>query len=639
MSSNKFAATLYPNTGLSIADFTGNSHSTPGNVGICLCGGGSRALSAGMGQLRALRHLCSDDGVDLLSQTKAISTVSGGSWLGISFEYQSCVTDDNFLNNYVENPYDLTQTEMEQLPPGNIGQQVTSNFSVLDIAAQALYYYTIKKTPADMLWQTVIGKHILSPYDLYKPIDKASPTQAFSYDNDAVQDILKLPNQNPELAAVPFVTLSSNANRPFFICNTAMFVQGAEPEMGDYQYLAPVQCTPFFTGIVGNPGGADVNGKRPGGGGVTSFAFNSVLDTVAAEAVTINEQRPWSIMDSVGASSAAFAETLANLFAKWSSDPMQFLQDMQKSGGRALSYLQDELTSSEFAQASQWLEGLARIDASGVAPAELFEMIGTPLSEAERLHAVLSKLSLKEIVPKYNYWPVTAATPDPDIQPTLFADGGNLENTGIASMLSYRDIDKVIAFINSPTLLAPASAEQPPPVTVDTATGIVTTAIEVDSQIPPLFGYQPYSESDGTYTPYNGGIHISKQTAWGVHNQVFPEVAFSDFLSGIWTAASGSKGPAIYKQVLSVMANEWFGVVARGSITCVWVYTSRVSDWEEKLNPGVKSLLDGLKKFPNYSTLDTELSPVEINLLASLTSWSVANANNRQLFVDLYRDG
>ncbi len=638
MSSNKFAATLYPNTGLSVADFTGDSCSTPGNVGVCLSGGGSRALSAGMGQLRALRHLRSDDGVDLLSQTKAISTVSGGSWLGISFEYQSGVTDDNFLNKYVENPYDLTQAEMEQLPPGNIGQQVTSNFSVPDIAAQALYYYTIKKTPADMLWQTVIGKHILSPYALYKPVDNGSPTQAFSYDNDAVHEILKLPNQNPELSAVPFVTLRSNAI-PFFICNTAMFVLGAEPEMGEYKYLAPVQCTPFFTGIVGNPGGTDANGKSPGGGGVTSFAFNSVLNTVAAEAVIINEQRPWSIMDIVGTSSAAFAETLANLFAEWRSDSEQFKRDMQQSGFRALSYLQDELTSSEFAQASQWMEGLARIDASGVAPVELFEMIGTPLSEAEGLHAVLGKLSLKELVPKYNYWPVTAAAPDPKIQPTLFADGGNLENTGIASMLSYRDIDKVIAFINSPTLLAPASAKQPPPVIVDTTTGIVTTAIEVDSQIPPLFGYQPYSESDGTYTPYNGGIHISKQTAWGVHNQVFPEMAFPDFLSGIWAAAGGSKGPAIYKQVLSVMANEWFGVAARDNITCVWVYTSRVSDWEDKLNPDVKSMLDRLKKFPNYSTLDTELSSVEVNLLASLTAWSVANDNNRQLFIDLYRDG
>ena len=33
-----------------VSSFTGNSNPTPGNVGVCLSGGGSRALSCGMGQ-------------------------------------------------------------------------------------------------------------------------------------------------------------------------------------------------------------------------------------------------------------------------------------------------------------------------------------------------------------------------------------------------------------------------------------------------------------------------------------------------------------------------------------------------------------------------------------------------------------
>lgn len=137
MSNSSFTASLSPGTELSIDAFTGSPHPTPGNVGLCLCGGGSRALSAGMGQLRALRHLCTSDGTSLLSQTKAISTVSGGSWLGITFEYQARVSDDIFLNHY-ENPADLTQEGIKQLPKGNIGLQVTENFSVPDIAVQAL---------------------------------------------------------------------------------------------------------------------------------------------------------------------------------------------------------------------------------------------------------------------------------------------------------------------------------------------------------------------------------------------------------------------------------------------------------------------------------------------------------------------
>ncbi len=638
MPKGNFTATLYPGSQLSIDDLTGGRHPTPGNVGVCLCGGGSRALSAGMGQLRALHHLCSDDGVTLLSQTKAISTVSGGSWLGISYEYQKSVSDDVFLNRYIENPTDLTRTEIEHLPNGNIGQQVTKEFSVADIALQALLCYLFADTPADMLWQTVIGKHILSPYGLYQPTRGNAPTLAFSYDSAAVQNILNLPNQNPALVDTPFLTLSNNAVRPYFICNTAMFVQGAEPKLGDYQYLAPVQCTPFFTGIVGSPGGTDANGKSPGGGGVTSFAFNSILNANNQPEVTIGEQRPWSIMDSVGASSAAFAETLVNLFSQWQADTAHLVQELQQRGGRAMQFIQGGMEPRQAAAANQWLESISNIRTADMDHATLLQRMAQHKLARGDLPDILSSIAT-DIVPQYSYWPVTSATPDPNIQPTRFADGGNLENTGVASMLSYCDIDNVISFINSTTLLAPASANPSPAVIVDQATQVITTEIEVDSQIPPLFGYQPYSKDEGTYTPYDGGSNISKKTAWGVHNQVFLSAAFAEFLSGIWNAAGGSSTPAIYKQELSVIENDWFGVAARENpITCVWVYTSTVTAWESQLNVDVKKALDGLAKFPNYDTLNTELTPTEINLLASLTAWSVANDDNKDVFIDLYRD-
>jgi hypothetical protein len=73
MSNSSFTASLYTGPELSVDAFTGGTHPTPGNVGICLSGGGSRALSAGMGQLRALRHLCTSDGASLLSQTNGKS--------------------------------------------------------------------------------------------------------------------------------------------------------------------------------------------------------------------------------------------------------------------------------------------------------------------------------------------------------------------------------------------------------------------------------------------------------------------------------------------------------------------------------------------------------------------------------------
>src|SRR5580700_11294480 len=72
---------------LSVNQFYVTPPATPGNVGVCLSGGGSRALTAGMGQLRALTKLVAANGQSLLAQVKALSTVSGGSWIGVPFIY------------------------------------------------------------------------------------------------------------------------------------------------------------------------------------------------------------------------------------------------------------------------------------------------------------------------------------------------------------------------------------------------------------------------------------------------------------------------------------------------------------------------------------------------------------------------
>src|SRR5690349_19897689 len=86
---------------LKIADFVDFPPSTtPGNVGVCLSGGGSRAMVAGMRQLQALKKLSNEKG-SLLGHTKSLSSVSGGSWVGVPFTYltSSCL-DDDFLGLY-----------------------------------------------------------------------------------------------------------------------------------------------------------------------------------------------------------------------------------------------------------------------------------------------------------------------------------------------------------------------------------------------------------------------------------------------------------------------------------------------------------------------------------------------------------
>jgi hypothetical protein len=90
-------------SGLRVSNFVRRPASdTPGNVAVCLSGGGSRAMTAGMGQLLALKNLTTGNGQSLLGKTKAISTVSGGSWVGTTFEYLTDpeISDDDYLGTY-----------------------------------------------------------------------------------------------------------------------------------------------------------------------------------------------------------------------------------------------------------------------------------------------------------------------------------------------------------------------------------------------------------------------------------------------------------------------------------------------------------------------------------------------------------
>ena len=154
--------------------------------------------------------------------------------------------------------------------------------------------------------------------------------------------------------------------------------------------------------------------------------------------------------------------------------------------------------------------------------------------------------------------------------PSQFADGGNLENTGIAALLAYSDIDSIIAFINPMTVMQPGAYG-----VADGHGGFIPgTTLIVDACIPPLFGYQPYEtgglgENEG-YVRYDQSSSSKYQMY--ANNQVFEAAAFPALLQGLW-AASGSGSyarPAIFTQRLAVRPNTWFGVTSAREVTVVW---------------------------------------------------------------------
>src|SRR6516162_2047035 len=184
-----FSVGMTPTTGsLSIHQFYVTPPTTPGNVGVTLSGGGSRALTAGMGQLRALCKLAAN-GESLLAQVKTLSTVSGGSWLGVPFIYlpPGSSSDTAYLGPWIENQSTLTPALLAHLPEGNAGVPISSPlFSPELLAVQALLLYAVLRVPPDMLWQTIIGLNILAEYGLDATTFHLTPIETFSFDSTAV---------------------------------------------------------------------------------------------------------------------------------------------------------------------------------------------------------------------------------------------------------------------------------------------------------------------------------------------------------------------------------------------------------------------------------------------------------------------
>ena len=573
-----------------------------GGVGICLSGGGSRAMGAGIGQLQALEQLTSGS-ASLLSQVLAMSTVSGGGWVGIPFTYlPSTFSDDAFLGSYTD-PGDLTEAIIDASPDGWIGGQVSSAFSIPDLATKAVYLST-QGVPSSMLWQTLMGLHFLQPYGLFPIASDFQPNTLFSFDQTVLESQVTGPN--PALADVPayLVAQVSGQTRPYLLGVASMFVGLSSDDK--VKLLVPVQSTPYLTGILPTPDGAiDVNGRAVGGGGIGSFGFNSVyLSSVAGGSASIQQFRQWSLMDIMGTSSAAFAAKLEEQLADWSRSPERF--------AAALRLHKDSAA-----------ESLARAGRAASEVAATLEAIATA-AETGGFDAIKGQLGgaavLSGLIPKYTYW--SPGTPPPGGVPALqeFADGGSLDNSGVTSMLFYPDVSKIIAFVN----------------TENAVTQDANGYIVVDQSIPPLFGFQPYN--DKVSPPYAPASQAPAHDLTRL-SQVFPSEDFQPLLDGLWQSIGGNESMApIFTQPLTTVENSWFGIPAGRTVTLLWVYLgmsqtwrSQITDWRVKLKLDEELVT---QDFPHYGTLRTQRSPAQINLLSNLTAWTVLQ--NEAAFTALF---
>lgn len=347
-------------------------------VGLCLSGGGSRAASAAMGALRALRYL------GLLEKVTFISTVSGGGWAGVPYTFcPDAISDDELLGPVVLDPSLLTwdnasgksQYALNVLSAHAIGSLCT-RVGITEFIEQVVELHD-NGVADEMLWNRAVGKLILEPFGLGDQLANAVPTMYFSYTPWWRDNVVR--KTNPALKAQDFYTVQMSpgrTHRPYLITNSTFFypppadaksaIRGRSAVFDVTADPYPFEATPMVAGMPPSFVAQGNGGRDLGGGFIDPFVFGCNAPATPPLRQMFNVPTPparFALSDIAGTSSSAYVDVLITRY------------------------------SSYF----PWVENLD---------------------------------------PTYSYWPVlNAGTPKNTATPYLFGDGGIMENTAIMAML------------------------------------------------------------------------------------------------------------------------------------------------------------------------------------------------------------
>ena len=571
-------------------------------LGVCVSGGGSRALSAALGQLSALATMAAPDGQTVMSHVKFLSSVSGGSWASVLYTFlpqtinNQPVSDADFLIQ-PEPPGNLVKGGATTKSPANVCYMgpfclglVPQRFNPQVVAA---FLYTLyqwgffgDRSRWSWFWIAGVGEIVLKPFGLYGAfydpnVNFLQPANFFSLSADYVA--ANITPCNAALTASQFYL--PRPNRPTLIVNANLLQNFKEVDSPQI----PMQARPTATSILGQ----SPDGTIQGGGGVESFAFTSNLTGVGncpaapALSASVAEDRRYSLCDIAGCSSAFFAEFL-----------LQYVKG-------AINDLVNEV--------EQYLVNCLHIDKTLAALfAKALEFVADDFLEAEAA----------QVIPLYNYWPLSQVNqPNPANTPFGFSDGGDFDNSGVLGLLAQTNVNNIISFINTETPLSKNSAG----------------TIVVDTTLSQLFGKTIDSKTgQWVYTPMSPSQPMS-------YIQVF-DTSHGEFeacLEGLFHANSAG-GPAVFQQTLTTVHNPVANIVAGRRVTVLWFYGTRVNNWQNAITDanlkadiaaGQASPPSGpLGSFPNYNTITQIcLEPEAVNMLAQLSAWCVQQSQSQIL--------
>jgi hypothetical protein len=234
-------------------------HADRPSVGLCFSGGGARALSASMGQYRALTKL------GLMDKVRVIASVSGGTWASFIYTYYraGAANDDELLGPITE-PGDIDMASLrEPLPRSCMGFLVTQAFD-------RVVFQDLRLDKPQEVWMSMIGQLLLAPFGLYDP----ERPRTISLDEASVARILARQHDGHDLSADHFVI--ARPGRPFLIANACLIAPTAIGSL-DAETPALFEFTPLYVGspnplrVSYDPRRGDSLALEIGGGSIEPF--------------------------------------------------------------------------------------------------------------------------------------------------------------------------------------------------------------------------------------------------------------------------------------------------------------------------------------------------------------------------------